>query len=366
MAATSARHGGDPAAIATPLAAWFRRSRRDLPWRGTRDPYAIWLSEVMLQQTRVAVAIPYYERFLARFPAVRDLAAAGEEEVLGLWAGLGYYSRGRNLLRAARTVVERHGGAFPRTLAELRALPGVGEYTAAAVGSIAFGIPAPVVDGNVVRLLARHGAIRGDPSRGAPRRAVHEAAARALARRAPGDHNQAMMELGATVCLPRAPRCGECPLGGSCRARALGDPEAFPPPRARRAPETQYWVAAVVGDAERVWIVPRGGDEELLPGHRGVPLVRVEGTAPPSAARCRAAAAAALRELGGLAPRGGIPLPPIAHSITHRRLRVHPVRFPGDLAAAGGEALPPEGADRLAALFRKVLRAAFAPPVVPS
>lgn len=350
------RPRGDPRAIPTPLGRWYRDHRRDLPWRHTRDPYAIWLSEVMLQQTRVQSVIRYYERFLGRFPTVGSLATASEDEVLELWAGLGYYSRGRNLRHAAAMVVDQHDGKFPSTLESLRALPGIGEYTAAAIGSIAFDQPTPVIDGNVERVLCRHGGIAGDPKRGEARRAVRLAAENALDPADPGDHNQAMMELGAMVCLPRAPRCGECPIESSCVARSLDTPEAFPPPRARRDPETQHWVAVLVGDGERFWVVPRGDDEELLPGHRGLPLSRVEeGTASDR----RRVAVRVLRGLTGRAPGGGESLPVVRHSITHRRLKIHPVRFTGTLELAGAEAIGPGEVGRLAALFRKIVSAGW-------
>ncbi|MBI4873824.1 MAG: A/G-specific adenine glycosylase [Acidobacteria bacterium] len=205
------------------LLAWFDRSKRDLPWRNTRDPYRIWVSEVMLQQTRVAAVIPYYQRFLERFPDVQALAEAPEAELLALWSGLGYYSRARNLRKAARAIAAR--GEFPSDYDAIRALPGVGDYTAAAVASIAFGLPHAVADGNVRRVLARLTRGEGD---------VRALAEELLDRRRPGDFNQALMELGATVCLPRGPKCGQCPLGDICRARAAGEAERYPR-KARRA-----------------------------------------------------------------------------------------------------------------------------------
>src|SRR5580704_15833345 len=189
------------------LLAWYRRNKRDLDWRRTRDPYCIWVSEIMLQQTRVAAVIPYYRRFLARFPTVASLARAPLDDVLHHWAGLGYYSRARNLHLAAKQIVGRHGGEFPRKLEDALALPGVGRYTAAAVLSIAYDQPLAVLDGNVARVLARWGAIRGDlrqANRWAQLAAVSQ---QVLAASAPSDWNQAMMELGATVCTPTAPRC---------------------------------------------------------------------------------------------------------------------------------------------------------------
>lgn len=208
------------------LLAWYGRAARDLPWRRTRDPYRIWVSEVMLQQTRAEVAAAYYERFLARFPGVATLAAAGEDEVFALWAGLGYYSRARNLHRAARRIAA--AGVFPSTYAGIRELPGAGDYTAAAVASIAFGAREPALDGNVARVLARVVEEKGDVKSAAVRARLRDAAAGLLDRRRPGDFNQAMMELGATVCAPRTPDCYACPVARFCRARGNGTERELP------------------------------------------------------------------------------------------------------------------------------------------
>jgi A/G-specific adenine glycosylase len=230
------------------LLGWFARHKRDLPWRRTRDPYRIWLSEVMLQQTRVAAVLPYYERFLRRFPTVEALAHARGEQVLRLWAGLGYYSRARNLHRAAKEIVTRHNGRFPHTFEAALELPGIGRYTAAAILSIAHGRPHAVLDGNVARVLARLGAIRGDLR--APRRwgGLQETAQALLAPRAAGDWNQAMMELGATICTPRAPRCAECPAARWCRAYQLGIAGEIPAGRKKRAAVRLKLAAAVLLD----------------------------------------------------------------------------------------------------------------------
>src|ERR1044072_9343854 len=205
---------------AVALLSGYRRKRRHLPWRRTRDPWAIWVSEVMLQQTRVEQVGAYFERFLARFPSVAALAEAPLAHALGGWAGRGYYRRLRLLHRAAHRVVER-GGAIPSTAEQLRRLPGVGDYTAAAVASIAFGEPVPVLDGNVVRVMARRLACEEDAARPAVRRRLRAAAAVLLDVDAPGDSNQALMELGATVCTPMAPRCGECPLARRSEERRV-------------------------------------------------------------------------------------------------------------------------------------------------
>jgi A/G-specific adenine glycosylase len=219
----------DAAAIRKKLVRWYEAHRRDLPWRRTRDPYAIWISEVMLQQTRIAAVIPYYERFLERFPAAEALAQAPEREVLTLWSGLGYYSRARNLQKAARQIVE--GGGFPEDHASIKELAGVGEYTAAAVASIAFGQPFAAVDGNVRRVLMR--------LTNSPAIDVAAEAGRLLERKDPGRWNQALMELGAVVCLAGTPRCGACPISTHCEAykhdsAASVLPKPPKPPKVRR------------------------------------------------------------------------------------------------------------------------------------
>jgi A/G-specific adenine glycosylase len=219
---------------------WYRHAGRDLPWRRTRDPYAIWVSEVMLQQTRVATAIPYFERFLERFPTIASLAAASESELLGAWAGLGYYRRVRNMQRAAQTM----GSAFPVTYEAIRALPGVGDYTAAAVASIAFGLPRAAVDGNVLRVLARVSNDSGDIATPAVRERIRRLADRLLDPAHPGSFNEAIMELGATVCLPRSPQCLVCPLESLCAARAAGTQCELPvktrPSKPERVARTLY------------------------------------------------------------------------------------------------------------------------------
>ncbi len=225
----------DRIAIRRALLAWYRRSARALPWRATRDPYRIWVSEVMLQQTRAAAVVPYYRRFLGAFPNVRRLAKASEQELLRVWAGLGYYQRARNLHRAARRIVEL--GRFPREYDSIRALPGVGEYTAAAVASIAFNLPYAVLDGNVTRVLARLLAEKTDVRAGTGKARLRRAAGELLDREQPGEFNQALMELGATVCLPRNPRCGDCPLAGWCRARRMGVVSQIPVKRRREGPQ---------------------------------------------------------------------------------------------------------------------------------
>jgi len=291
-----------------------------------RDPWAIWASEVILQQTTVAAGAPRWERFLARFPTVDALAAAPEREVLAEWSGLGYYARARNLHRAAR-IVAASGGAVPASVEGLRALPGVGPYTAAAVASIAFGVPVPLVDGNVARVLARLLAIPGDVRSGAARAAVGDAASGFLDRRFPGEHNQALMELGALVCLPRAPRCTECPIADACRARAAGDPERFPAPRRRKAPVRVRLAAGVAFRSGRLVLVE---DEHLVPGHLVVPLAPVEGDAGAAAALAAAWPSLAGRRAARLEPAGRV-----RHSVLERRYDVEVFRVDEGAAAPG-------------------------------
>ena len=239
------------------LLRWYRRARRDLPWRHTSDPYRVWISEAMLQQTRVETVIPYYHRFLDRFPDVAALAGAELDDVLGAWQGLGYYSRARNLKRAAEHVVECCGGELPDTADALRELPGVGRYTAGAVASIAFDRPEPIVDGNVARVLSRFHGLTEDPKSRAGQKRLWEEAERLVRGRSPGDLNQALMELGATVCTPRSPECPRCPVRADCVALRGGDPEALPAGGKRPKVRDITAVAALVERRGRVLAVRR-------------------------------------------------------------------------------------------------------------
>ena len=223
-------------AFARRLVRWqARHGRHNLPWQETRDPYRIWLSEVMLQQTQVATVIPYYLKFLGRFPDVRSLAAAQLDDVLALWSGLGYYSRARNLHAAARVLVESHRGRFPRTREELAQLPGLGRSTAAAIAVFAFGEREAILDGNVKRVLARHFAVRGYPGERLIEGRLWKLAESQLPRKNIERYTQALMDLGAGVCARKRPACASCPLKTSCEARAQGKAEAYPQPRPRRA-----------------------------------------------------------------------------------------------------------------------------------
>jgi len=228
------------------LTRWYDRAKRNLPWRRTRDPYAIWISEVMLQQTRVAAVIPYYERLLRRFPNPAALAQAPERELLAMWSGLGYYSRARNLQKGARLIVER--GGFPQDYTSLLELAGVGAYTAAAIASISFGLPHAVVDGNVRRVLTR---LVNDGRADAP-----EIADRLLDRSNPARWNQAVMELGATICLPREPRCDDCPIAAHCAARLAGTEKDLPLKKAKAATEHHQCTLLVIRRNGRMLLTP--------------------------------------------------------------------------------------------------------------
>lgn len=313
------------------LLAFYDRHRRDLPWRGSQDPYAILVSEVMLQQTTVAAVIPYYERFLDRFPDLRSLARASEEEVLTAWAGLGYYRRARSLREACRQTVQRHGGHLPRTAAGLRALPGIGPYTAGAVASIAFNLPEPVLDGNVVRVLARLAARSG---RGSGEIRVLQQAARTLVGgQRPGDLNQALMELGATICTPGKPACEACPVARSCSARREGSPERYPGALRRQATQQRRGVVLVVRhDGGRVYLVQRG-EKGLMPGLWELPGLSgqekdAEAPAPRSVAK------AARRQLGQPVVLGKR-LGSFRHMVVNRRVQVE-VRVARLRSAGGG------------------------------
>jgi A/G-specific adenine glycosylase len=228
------------------LAAWYARNARPLPWRKTADPYRIWISEIMLQQTTVTAVVPYFERFLERFPTLARLAAAREEEVLRLWEGLGYYSRARNIHKAARLIVQEQNGRFPAEVATLLELPGIGRYTAGAIASFAFDHRAPILEANTLRLYCRLLGFRGDPRSAAGQKLLWDFAERLLPRKSPGLFNQALMELGATVCTPENPDCAHCPVRTSCAACANGWQNEIPARAARPAPTDVTEIAVAV------------------------------------------------------------------------------------------------------------------------
>ena len=299
------------------LLRWYERRARDLPWRRRPvDPYRVLVSEFMLQQTRVETALPYYERFVQRFPDLETLAGADQEDVLVHWAGLGYYKRARQLHQAAKAI--HAAGSFPQAVEGLRALPGIGPYTAAAIASIAFGVAVPVLDGNVLRVESRRAGIR-DPWNASARRRLETRLQDLVDPCRAGDSNQALMELGATVCTPTNPDCPRCPLRGDCRGAASGTPERFPRPRPRRRSERLDLVAVWLEDRRgRVRVFRRPSTATLLAGSWELPWVE-RPAAPVHAAGLLAA------RYGG-AWRLGETLGVARHAITHRLLRVELVR----------------------------------------
>lgn len=302
------------------LLGWYERQKRPLPWRKTRDPYRIWVSEVMLQQTQVKTAQPYYERFSKRFPTLCTLAGADMEEILKQWEGLGYYARARNLHRACALVLERHGGRVPDTWDLFRALPGVGDYIAAAVLSIAFNRPHAVVDGNVKRVLARLLTMTAPVNRTASHRLFQEQADRLLDRRRPGDFNQAMMELGALVCTPTAPQCPLCPLARFCAAHRKGVTARYPRRAASRpVPEIEAAVGVVFKNG-RV-LITRRPEQGLLGGLWEFPGGKLREGESPAAACVRE-----IREEVNLEVVVESALAQIRHAYSHFRLRLHVFR----------------------------------------
>ena len=300
------------------LVAWFRGARRDLPWRRSRDPYAIWISEAMLQQTRVETVLPYYARFLARLPDVDALAAAEEEVVLGLWSGLGYYSRARALRAAAQALVTRHGGRFPRTRDGWLELPGVGRYTAGAVLSIAFGAREALVDGNVLRVFARLFLLEDALGSKALAEDSWTLAEGLLPEDGdgldPGEWNQALMELGATLCTSRAPRCEACPLRARCAARRAGRVPELPRPRARRAARDVRLELLLARQRARVLLVQRAAGGRMA-GLWELPTRELERADGPASGLWPETLPA------GLALERGGALGELAHTITHHRIR---------------------------------------------
>jgi A/G-specific adenine glycosylase len=306
------------------LLRWYDGRRRSLPWRGERDPYRVWLSEVMLQQTRVATVTSYYHAFLERFPTLESLARAREAEVLTAWAGLGYYRRARQLREAARLVVREHGGRVPGEPAVFARLPGVGRYTLGAVLSIAFDRALPALDGNVARVLSRLRALRATLREPRGAQALWALATALVPARRPGDWNQALMELGATVCTPRVPRCGECPVSRWCRAFALDRVAAFPPVFARRAVEEVRQAVVLIERRGRMLVARREGP--LLAGLWEPPGVELASRR--SARRALDARLAGLGLRARLAPAGTI----IRYTITHRDITAEVWR--GELAGS--------------------------------
>ncbi len=311
---------------------WYESRKRDLPWRRTRDPYAIWVSEVMLQQTQVKTVLGYYERWMARFPSVKALAAAEDADVLHAWQGLGYYSRARRLLAGARAVAERHAGRLPRDVEALLALPGIGPYSAGAIASIAFGLPEPIVDGNVVRVLCRLFALKGDPAKAPLKQKLWGLARELLPADQPSEFNQSLMELGATICTPTSPRCPECPVAKQCQALAQGLERELPQLAKRKAPTEVATAAAYVRRGDAVLLRQLPADAARWAGLWVLPFVELSRTekAPVGALR-------ALSEIG-VAAAAGATLRETRHTITRFRIALSIVecklaKAPGKRAA---------------------------------
>ncbi len=310
------------------LLRWFAQHRRPLPWRMSRDPYRVWVSEVMLQQTRVDTAIPYYQRFLERFPTVEALAAAPEEDVLKAWEGLGYYSRARKLQQAAREVVERYGGRFPDDAEALAALPGIGPYTAGAVAAIAFNRPVAAVDGNVLRVMARVLGIAEDVARPVVRRRIAAAVEAMIPEGQASAFAEALMELGALVCTPRRPACTACPWQDGCAARQDGQEEILPVRSARTRPRTVYGAVALIHRGDEVLVARRPGDG-LLAGTWEFPWTQA-----PSAAQAGPELARELAAALGWEVHPAAELAPVRHVFSHLEWRLRVFACPVEDASA--------------------------------
>jgi A/G-specific adenine glycosylase len=301
------------------LEEWFVREAHDLPWRRGYEPYVVWVSEVMAQQTRMDVVVPYWERFIERFPSVSDLAAASEEEVLSVWSGLGYYRRARMLREGAIQVVERFGGELPRDVESLRSIRGIGRYTAGAISSIAFDLPAPVVDGNILRVMARMNRLKA-PLRSAKLTAKcwSEAERLVLSARSPRNLNQALMELGARICRPRSPDCHRCPVGSICEARQASEQEIFPLAPPRRQSHAMVVPVFLIGDGSGSFLMFRSGERSLTRSLYLFPGGDAEITA-----WCPRMTIRKVARVGS-----------VRHTITHRRIRFEVWR-----AEAAGDAV---------------------------
>ena len=309
-----------PEAIAPALLAWFdRHGRRDLPWKLGADPYRIWLSEIMLQQTQVATVIPYFERFTAAFPDVHSLAAADEDAVLALWTGLGYYARARNLHRAAREIVAQHDGRLPASVTDLNALPGIGPSTAGAIAAMAHGVRAPILDGNVKRVLTRLAGIEGWPGTRAVEQQLWSFADQLTPEDRVADYTQAIMDLGATLCTPRRPACERCPLAGRCVARATGRVEALPTPRPKRSVPERSTRMLLIQDPDGAVLLERRPTPGIWGGLWCFPQIDLD-------ADPLAAVTARLQlpddALGHQEAWGEF-----THQFTHFRLRITPLRI---------------------------------------
>jgi A/G-specific adenine glycosylase len=310
--------------LAERLLSWFKKNRRDLPWRKTKDPYAIWLSEVMLQQTRVKTALDYFPRFLSAYPTVEKLAKADLSDVLGSWSGLGYYRRARALHAGAREVVEKYGGQLPRDAASLRQISGIGPYTAGAISSIAFGAREPLVDGNVARVLARIFAKTCDVRTPAGMKEMWGLARELVPEKNPGRFNESLMELGATVCVPGEPRCGECPVRDLCEGRARGIAAELPVAKKKKPPREIDVVALVARRKDRL-LLGRRRASGLFGGLWEPPMVELDGQRPEATLGSLLGGSIVGLEVAGEQ----------THVLTHRRIKV-------TIATGDIEGEPPE------------------------
>lgn len=335
--------------IALSLLKWYQETKRDLPWRRTRDPYAIWVSEVMLQQTQVATVIPYYERWLERFPTLQSLAEADEEEVLRYWSGLGYYQRARNLHQSAQQILGKYQGQIPADKKTLLQLPGVGEYTAGALLSLAFNQPVPLIDGNVERVLCRLYGRRGNPKRSPLRKELWQKAEKLVALGPPAEMNSALMELGATVCTPHNPLCHSCPLQKYCQAFTSNLQEQIPETPIPKRSHRLHRSAAVVYQKEAIAVVKMPLDQ-VWGGLWALPQVDLQPGERPEEGAVRAA-----QEWLGLPVRVKGLRGTLCHTITYRRIRL----FAFDCLPLGdrvAETLPKYQADSSATEARKIIR----------
>lgn len=308
--------------FAARLLEWSERcGRRGLPWQVEPTPYTVWVSEIMLQQTRAATVVPYYLRFMAAFPTVESLAAAEPDRVLGLWAGLGYYARARNLHRAARQVVDAHGGAFPASLDGLTSLPGVGRSTAGAILALAWGKRAPILDGNARRVLARHEAVEGWPGRTAVQEALWAHAERHTPHARVAEYTQAIMDLGATLCTRARPRCGECPLAADCKAYRRGLQAVLPAPRPRKTRPRRDVRMLVVVNADRDILLTRRPPSGIWGGLHSLPELAADED-PRDWCRRHLGAAAE-----GMHVAGATPGEPLKHAFSHFDLVIHPLQI---------------------------------------
>lgn len=324
-------------AMRSELLRWFDAHRREMPWRQTKDPYSIWLSEIMLQQTRVDQAMPYYLRFMERFPTVHDLAAADQHDVLMLWEGLGYYSRGRNLHKAAKKVAFELGGAFPADYQGLLTLPGIGPYTAAAVASIVYGQPHAVVDGNVIRVISRLIGLTDDVRKASSLQAIKDAAQELIDPQNPGDFNQALMELGSLVCTPRNPACSSCPWSVQCQAYRTVQTDVIPY-KAKKAPVPHHHIAiGIVEDGQGRLLISRRREDAMLGGLWEFPGGKLETDETPEQAVVRE-----MEEEVGIRVTVTAPFIQIKHAYSHFKITLHSFRcrwVEGEATALSGTEL---------------------------